>query len=146
MNCKRETGLDSKTNFTWVYDEIINKFLLNTMLHHVGMSWIISSNQEMEYEMDENNHQDWLNKGLWYNTYICSKLHGSRFVDFIKQARTDRYNLMCSLVAHDILQLYYKDDYRSIGDRVIPDNATTKTLEELGATIDFIYIWLKLLH
>ena len=70
INYKRETGLDSKTNFTWVYDEIVTKFVLNAMLNHVGMSWIISSNQEMEYEMNETNHQDWLNKGPWYNTPI----------------------------------------------------------------------------
>ena len=76
------------------------------------MSWIIRSNQEMEYEMDKNNHQDWLNKGPLYNTYIYSKLHGSRFEDFITQEITDRYNLMCFLVAHDRLQLDYKDDQR----------------------------------
>ena len=55
----------------------------------------------MKYEIDKNNHQDWLNKGPWYNTYICLKLHGSMFEDFITHARTYRYNLMCSLVAHD---------------------------------------------
>ena len=60
--------------------------------------------------MDESNHQYWLNKVPRYNTSICSKLHGSRFEDFITHARTDRYNLMYSLVAHDILQIYYKDD------------------------------------
>ena len=63
IKCKRETGLYSKTNLTWVYDEIVTKFVLNAMLHHVGMSWIISYNQEMEYEMNKTNHQDWLNKG-----------------------------------------------------------------------------------
>ena len=87
-----------------------------------------------------------VDKGPWYNTYICLKLHGSRFEDFITQARTERYNLMCSLVAHDILQLYYKDDESSIGDRAITDDATIKTLEALGATINFIDIWLKLLR
>ena len=50
---------------------------------------------------------------------------------------------MCYLVAHDILQLYYKDDEISIGDRAIPDNATTKILEALDATVNFIDIWLK---
>ena len=80
----------------------------------------------MNYEMDKNNHQDWLNKGPWYNTSICSKLHGSRFEDFITLERTDRYNLMCYLVARDILQLDCKDDESSIGDRSIPDNTTTK--------------------
>ena len=51
---------------------------------------------------------------------------------------------MCSLVIHDILQLYYKDDEISIGDRSIPDNATTKALESLVENINFIDIWLKL--
>ena len=52
---------------------------------------------------------------------------------------------MCYLVAHDRLQLDYKDDEISIGYGSIHDNATTKTLEALGATINFIDIWLKLL-
>ena len=146
INCKIETGLNSETNFSWVYDEIITKFLLNAILHHIVMSLIISPNQEMEYEMDKNIHQDWLNKGPWYNISSCSKLHGSRFEYFITQARIDIYNLMCYLVAHDRLELDYKDDEISIGDREIPDNATTKTLESLGATINFIDIWLKLLR
>ena len=42
--------------------------------------------------------------GLWYNKNICSKLHGIAFEYFITQARTDQYNIMCSLVAHDRLQ------------------------------------------
>ena len=84
INCKREIGLNSETSFTWVYDEIATKFVLNAMLHHVGMSWIISSNLEMEYEINtKSNHLDWLNKGPWYNRNICSKLHGRRFEDFI---------------------------------------------------------------
>ena len=37
INCKRETGLDPETTFTWVYDETITKFVLNAMLHHVGI-------------------------------------------------------------------------------------------------------------
>ena len=76
--------------------------------------------------MDETNHQDCLNKGPWYNISICSKLHGSRFEDFITQARTYRYNLMFSLVAHYRLQLDYKDDESSIGDRAILYDATIK--------------------
>ena len=74
INCKKETGLNSETNFTWVYDEVITKYVLNSMLHHVGMSWIISSNQEMEYDMTtKSNNLDWLNKGPWYNKNTCSK-------------------------------------------------------------------------
>ena len=72
----------------------------------------------MNFEIiNESNHLDWLNKIPWYNRKICSKWHGSRFEDFITQARTDQYNLMCSFVAHDSLQLDYKDDEISIGDR-----------------------------
>ena len=80
---------------------MIAKFLLNAILYHLDMSWIISYNNEMKYEIDKSNHQNWLNKGPWYKTEIFSRLHVSLFEDFITHARTDRYNLMCSLVAHD---------------------------------------------
>ena len=117
------------------------------MLHHVVMLWIISPNQEMEYDMNtKTNHLDWLNKGPWYNINICSKLYGIKFEDFITQARTDQYNIMCYLVAHDRLKPYYKDNESSIGDRAIPNNATVKELKSLGATFNFIDIWLKLLR
>ena len=59
----------------------------------------------------------------------CSKLHEIKFEDFITQARTDRYNLMCSLVAHDMLQTEYKDYESSIFDIAILNNATIKTLK-----------------
>ena len=72
----------------------------------------------------ESNRLDWLNKGPWYNRNICFKLHGSRFEDFFTQAITYRYNLICSLVAHDRLQLDYKDNKSSIGDREILNDAT----------------------
>ena len=90
INCKKEIGLNSETRFTWVYDEVITKFVLNAMLHHVGMSWIISSNKEMDYDQYTNsNHLDWFNTGPWYNKNICSKLHGIKFEDFITQAITN---------------------------------------------------------
>ena len=74
---------------------MITKFVLNAILYHVGMSWIICSNEEIKYEMEESNHTDCLNKVPWYNTAICSRLHGSLFEDFITQAITDRNNLLC---------------------------------------------------
>ena len=49
---------------------------------------------------------------------------------------------MCSLVAHDKLQLNYKDDEGSIGYMEIQNDATIKTLEALGATFNFIDTWL----
>ena len=69
---------------------MITKIILNAILNHMGMSWIISSNDKIKYETDESNHQDWLNKGPWYNTAICSRLHGSLFEYFITHERTDR--------------------------------------------------------
>ena len=72
----------------------------------------------------KSNNLDWLNKGPWCNRNICSKLHGIRLEDFITQARIDRYNLMCSLVAHGRLEPDYKDDESSIGDREITNDTT----------------------
>ena len=67
---------------------MITKFVLNAMLHHVGMLWIISSNKEMRYDIGKKNHQDWLNKGPLYNTSICLNLNGIIFEYFIIHAKT----------------------------------------------------------
>ena len=40
------------------YKDIITKFVFNTVLHHVGMSCIIETNQQLEYDIEKNN-QDW---------------------------------------------------------------------------------------
>ena len=92
----------------------------------------------MDYDKFTNsNHLDWFDTGQWYNKNICSKLHGIKFEDFITQSRTDRYNIMCSLVAHYRLQNDYKDNEISIGNRAIPIDATVKELKSLGATFNF---------
>ena len=64
----------------------------------------------MFYEIEENNHPDWFNIGPWYNTAICSKLHGKLFEYFIRHARTDRYHLMYSIIVHDKKQPSYEDE------------------------------------
>ena len=84
INYKKETGSYIKNS---TFEEMITEFVLNAVLHHVGLSWIISSNNEMKYEIDESNHQDWLNKSPWYNTDICSRLHESLFEYFITHAK-----------------------------------------------------------
>ena len=48
--------------------EMSTKFVLNTKLHHVVLSWIIYSINPMIYDSKENNHPDWSNKGPRYNT------------------------------------------------------------------------------
>ena len=40
-------------NMNTNYDDIITHFVLNKLLHHVGMSWIIEKNQQLEYEIDK---------------------------------------------------------------------------------------------
>ena len=49
---------------------------------------------------------------------------------------------MCSLVAHDRLQTDYKYNESIIGYRAIPNDETVKELKSLGATFNFIDIWL----
>ena len=74
-------------------------------------------------------------------TPLCGA-YGTTFEGFITQARTYRYNIICSLVAHDRMQDNKKDDESIIGDKVIPNDATVKALKSLGATFNFIGIWL----
>ena len=130
INCKKETGLSAGTGFEEFYDEVITQFVLNAMLRHVGMSWIISSKKEMDYDnFTSIKKLEWFDTGPWYNKNICSKLYGTNFEDFITQARKYRYNIMCSLVAHDRLQENKPDDESSTGNRVIPNDATVKALK-----------------
>ena len=50
--------------------EMINKFVLNTVLHCVGMSFIIRTNQQFEYDIKRNN-PDSITDGHWYNRSVC---------------------------------------------------------------------------
>ena len=72
INCKRETSLFLKNT---IFEQMVPKFVLNVILHHVVMSLIIRSNKEMKYEIEKNNHQYWLNKCPWYTISICLKMH-----------------------------------------------------------------------
>ena len=64
------------------------------------MIWIIENHEYLKYDMDIQNSN--LVTGVpWYNTSICKKLHGKVFEAFIVNARTDRYNIMCSIDAYE---------------------------------------------
>ena len=53
----------------------------------------------MDYDNFKNSKNlDWFDTGPWHKKNICSKLHGINIEDFITQARTDRYNIMCYLM------------------------------------------------
>ena len=81
------------------YQDIITTFVLNTMSHHLGMLWIIETHEHLQYDVDKHN-SEWMSGGPWYNTSICKKLHGNLLEEFIRNSRTDRYNIMCSVDAH----------------------------------------------
>ena len=106
------------------------------------MTWIVSSNAEMKYDMEEHKHEDWLNSGPWYNKNIYSRINGSLFEDFITQARTDRYNIMWSLVAHEKENSTSSDDESSLGERNVPKKLPTDTLKSLSATLKYIDEWI----
>ena len=98
------------------------------MLHHIGMLWIIENHEELKYDMDMQN-SDWLTGGPWYNTYICKKLHGKLFQGFIINARTERYNIMCSIDAYETEhQSSSCDDGRSGRGCPLPKTLTTEAL------------------
>ena len=92
--------------------------------------------------MDKHN-SEWMTGGPWYNTYICKKLHGNFFGGFIINAITDRYNIMCSIDAHEKEHSSYFYGGRSGEGYPLPSNSTIEALVLLGATMDFIGCWIK---
>ena len=120
-HCGKETMIDVDL-LENDYQEIITTFVLNTMLHHIGMIWIIENNEDLKYYMDIKN-SDWMTGGPWYNTYICKKLHGQVFEAFIINARTDRYNIMCYIDSYEReYQSSSCDDESSGGGCPLPTN------------------------
>ena len=61
--------------------------------------------------------------------YICKKLHGKLFEVFIINARTYRYNIMCSIDAYEIEhQSSSCGDGSSGGGCPLPINSTNEAL------------------
>ena len=124
------------------YQDIITTFVLNKMLQNVGMLWIIETREQLQYDRDKHN-SEWMTGGTRYNTSIFKKLHGALFEGFIRNARTDRYNIMCYIDAHEKDHQSSCYDGSSGGVFPLTSNPTTESLDPLGATIDFIGCWLK---
>ena len=74
--------------------------------------------------MDKHN-SEWMTSGACYNAYICKKLHGKVFEVFIRNARAERYNSMCSIDAHEKKHQSSCDDSISNGGGPPPSNLTT---------------------
>ena len=59
-------------------------------------------------------------------THICTKLHGIVFKNiYIRNSRTDRCILLCSIDAHEAQQSYSVGEVISGGGNVLPSNLTT---------------------
>ena len=98
-NCGKQTGLsmdDMNTN----YKDIVTVFLMNILLHHAGMLWIIETHGQLKYYMEKHN-PDLITCGPCYTTHIWKKIHGTVFESFIDNAKTDRCNLKCYTCAHE---------------------------------------------
>ena len=67
---------------------------------NIGLSLIIQSNKNLGFDF-QNNCPYWILNSPWYNTTICSKLHGLVFEDYFTTSKRDKYNLMCSIEAHE---------------------------------------------
>ena len=135
INAVKKTGLCMKSmNYNYKY--IMTSFVLNKVLQHVGMSWKIETHEQLKYDMDKHN-PDWIIYGPWYNKYICKKIYGTGFEEYIRSAITDRYNHMCYIDAHEKQKSSCVDDGRS-GGTVSPLYSTTEALVSLSATIYFI--------
>ena len=74
------------------------------------------------------------------------KLHGNLFEGFIRNTRTDRYNIMFSIFAHEKKHQSSCDDGSIGGGCSLPSNSTIEALDSLSATIDFIDFWLEALE
>ena len=72
--CGKETSL-YMNNMNTNYKGIIISFVLNKVLHHVGMSWIIEAHEKLKYDMDKHNPY-WITGVPWYNTFICKNYMG----------------------------------------------------------------------
>ena len=57
-NCGKGIIIDVDTMNT-THQDIITTFSLNKLLHHVGILWIIETNEQLQYDVDKNN-SDWM--------------------------------------------------------------------------------------
>ena len=53
-NGGKETMMDVD-NLNTTYKDIITTFVLNTMIQHVGMLWIIVTHEQLQYDMYNHN-------------------------------------------------------------------------------------------
>ena len=108
-------------------ENFITQFVTNMVLQHVGLYWIIQSNQNLNFDF-QIHCISWVLNLPWYNTQICPRLHGSLFEDYVTTDRQGIYNLMCSIEAHKRYQKTINDDASSGGGIPLPSNSKKDVL------------------
>ena len=112
------------------------------MFQHVVLTWIIQSNQKLNF--DSHHHcYSWIINGPWYNTTICSRLHGFSFEYYYITGIQDRHNLMCSIEAHGRYHPTVNNDSISFVVIPLPYNSTKCSLVLFGIPLNFVDSWLK---
>ena len=71
INCGKETGL-YMDNMNTNYKNITTSFVFNTLLHHICISKIIETLEQLKSDI-YNHNQDSIIGGPWYNTSLCKK-------------------------------------------------------------------------
>ena len=66
-------------------ENFITPFVKNMIFQPVGLSWMIKSNQKLNFYI-QLHCLYWVINIPWYNTMICSRLHGILFEDYVTTA------------------------------------------------------------
>ena len=112
------------------------------VFRNVGLFCIIQPNQKLNF-YSRTHFPSWVINGQWYNTMICSLLNGSSFEDYVTSARQDKYNLMCSIEAHEVYHPTINYDSSSGGGRPLTFNSKKDVVVSLGLTLNSVDSWLK---
>ena len=110
------------------------------VFNHVGLYWIIKKKIKFYFE---DHCTNCILNGPWYNTTICSQLHGSSFEDYDTTARKYSYNLMCYIENYEIMHSTGNDDTCSGGGRPLKNESRIDALVSLWITLNLIYSWLQ---
>ena len=123
---------------------MITTFVLTTVLHHVDMSCIIETSQRLEYDIDKHNPY-WITYGPLYNKFIFTKLYGTVFEKYIRDARTDRYNIMCSIYECDKKNTSSVNYFSNSFGNKSRSSLTIEALFSLGEKIEFHRLLAKIM-
>ena len=86
------------------------------VFHPVVLFWIINNNNNIKFDINVKVGQ-WMCKGPWYNTTICTELDDQIFKYYLKTGRKEMYELMCAVDAYD-KERVPMPDYSIIFDRI----------------------------